>query len=306
MTSTPTPGDLQALFRERGYVAGESLATALRLVVALDKPLLLEGPAGVGKTEAAKTLALALNTRLIRLQCYEGLDAQAALYEWNYARQLLHLRAAELGGASVGDDELYGEKFLLARPLLQAIREERAPVLLIDEVDRADDAFEAFLLELLAEWQITVPELGTLTARSRPHVILTSNRSRELSDALRRRCLYHWVEYPSARQELEIVHARLPQVNETLARQVTDAIQTLRALPLGKPPGVAETLDWAAALASLHRDHLDGGAIEATLGAVLKLREDQLLAAPTLRQIAAKAAEQAAGQQAAVPVADGS
>ncbi|GHF52341.1 MoxR-like ATPase [Deinococcus metalli] len=295
----PTPADIQTLFRARGYVAGEALATALRLVVALDKPLLLEGPAGVGKTEAAKTLALALDTRLIRLQCYEGLDAQAALYEWNYARQLLHLRAAELSGARVGDDELYGETFLLARPLLQAIREERAPVLLIDEVDRADDAFEAFLLELLAEWQVTVPELGTLHARSRPHVILTSNRSRELSDALRRRCLYHWVEYPTARQELEIVHARLPGVNARLARQVTDAIHTLRALPLGKPPGVAETLDWAAALASLHRDHLDAASIEATLGAVLKLREDQLLAAPTLRQLAAKAAEPAA------PVADG-
>ena len=298
--SAPTPADLQALFRARGYVTGEALATALRLVVALDKPLLLEGPAGVGKTEAAKTLALALGTKLIRLQCYEGLDAQAALYEWNYARQLLHLRAAELGGQGVGDDELYGEKFLLARPLLQAIREDKAPVLLIDEVDRADDAFEAFLLELLAEWQITVPELGTLSARSRPHVILTSNRSRELSDALRRRCLYHWVEYPTARQELEIVHARLPQVNETLARQVTDAIHALRALPLGKPPGVAETLDWAAALASLHRDHLDAASVEATLGAVLKLREDQLLAAPTLKQLAAKASA------AAGPVADGS
>ncbi|PNY80906.1 AAA family ATPase [Deinococcus koreensis] len=297
--ATPAPSDLQTLFRERGYVAGEALATSLRLVVALGKPLLLEGPAGVGKTEAAKTLALALNTRLIRLQCYEGLDAQAALFEWNYARQLLHLRAAELGGHAVGDDELYGEKFLLARPLLQAIREDASPVLLIDEVDRADDAFEAFLLELLAEWQITVPELGTLHARSRPHVILTSNRSRELSDALRRRCLYHWVEYPTARQELEIVHARLPGMNEALARQVTAAVQTLRALPLGKPPGVAETLDWAAALVSLHRDHLDMGAIESTLGAVLKLREDQLLAAPTLQQLANKATEHLSGERAA-------
>lgn len=290
MTSAMTsPAQLQALFRERGYVANEALATALRLVVAMGKPLLLEGPAGVGKTEAAKTLALALNTKLIRLQCYEGLDAQAALYEWNYARQLLHLRAAELGGEHLGDEALYGEQFLMARPLLQAIREEQAPVLLIDEVDRADDAFEAFLLELLAEWQITVPELGTITARSRPHVILTSNRSRELSDALRRRCLYHWVEYPNTRQELEIVHARLPGINETLAQQVTSTIHALRDLPLGKPPGVAETLDWAAALVSLHRDHLDAQAIEATLGAVLKLREDQVLAARTLQQVAVQA-----------------
>ncbi|GGM09946.1 AAA family ATPase [Deinococcus aerophilus] len=284
----PTPADLQADFRARGYVTGEALSTALRLVVALQKPLLLEGPAGVGKTEAAKTLAGVLGTRLIRLQCYEGLDAQAALYEWNYARQLLHLRAAEVGGARVDDDELYGERFLMARPLLQAICEDVSPVLLIDEVDRADDAFEAFLFELLAEWQITVPELGTISARTRPHVILTSNRSRELSDALRRRCLYHWVEYPSARQELEIVHARLPGVNAALARQVTDAVHALRQLPLGKPPGVAETLDWAAALLSLHRDHLDAPSIEATLGAVLKLREDQLLAAPTLRGVAAQ------------------
>lgn len=283
----PTPAEVQALFRERGYVASEALATALRLVVALNKPLLLEGPAGVGKTEAAKTLASALGTRLIRLQCYEGLDSQAALYEWNYARQLLHLRAAELGGEKLTDEDLYGEQFLLARPLLQAIREDTAPVLLIDEVDRADDAFEAFLLELLAEWQITVPELGTLTARSRPHVILTSNRSRELSDALRRRCLYAWVEYPTRAQELEIVYARLPGINERLAEQVTTTIHALRQLPLGKPPGVAETLDWAAALVSLHRDHLDAQSIEATLGAVLKLREDQVLAATTLKTVAA-------------------
>ncbi|MCD0177981.1 MoxR family ATPase, partial [Deinococcus sp. 14RED07] len=240
----PSPTDLQEAFLARGYVADDALATALRLVVALGKPLLLEGPAGVGKTEAAKTLAATLGTRLIRLQCYEGLDAQSALYEWNYARQLLHLRAAELGGlGSVTDEDLYSERFLMARPLLQAIREEQAPVLLIDEVDRADDAFEAFLLELLAEWQITVPELGTIEARTRPHVILTSNRSRELSDALRRRCLYHWTEYPSRAQELAIVHARLPGVNETLAQQVTNAVHALRALPLGKPPGVAETLD---------------------------------------------------------------
>lgn len=286
MTAPREPPDLRAAFRERGYVAGDALATALRLVVALGKPLLLEGPAGVGKTEAAKTLAAALGTRLIRLQCYEGLDAQSALYEWNYARQLLHLRAAEAGGRPVSDADLYGPEFLMQRPLLEAIRQPAPPVLLIDEVDRADDAFEAFLLELLAEWQVTVPELGTLTATARPHVLLTSNRARELGDALRRRCLYLWVDYPSRAEELEIVRARLPGIDGALAGQVTRAVHALRELPLGKPPGVAETLDWAAALVALHRDHLDAEALELTLGAVLKLREDQLLARPVLDKLA--------------------
>lgn len=286
MTQSPSPPDLQAAFRARGYVAGDALVTALRLVVALGKPLLLEGPAGVGKTEAAKTLAAALGTRLIRLQCYEGLDAQAALYEWNYARQLLHLRAAEVSGRAVSDADLYGPQFLMQRPLLEAIRQEVPPVLLIDEVDRADDAFEAFLLELLAEWQVTVPELGTLTAIARPHVLLTSNRARELSDALRRRCLYLWVDYPTQAQELEIVRARLPGIQETLAAQVTRAVHALRELPLGKPPGVAETLDWAAALVALHRDWLDAEALDLTLGAVLKLHEDQQLARATLHKLA--------------------
>ncbi|WP_272976874.1 AAA family ATPase [Deinococcus geothermalis] len=286
MTQSPSPPDLQAAFRARGYVAGDALVTALRLVVALGKPLLLEGPAGVGKTEAAKTLAAALGTRLIRLQCYEGLDAQAALYEWNYARQLLHLRAAEVSGRAVSDADLYGPQFLMQRPLLEAIRQEVPPVLLIDEVDRADDAFEAFLLELLAEWQVTVPELGTLTAIARPHVLLTSNRARELSDALRRRCLYLWVDYPTQAQELEIVRARLPGIQETLAAQVTRAVHALRELPLGKPPGVAETLDWAAAIVALHRDWLDAEALDLTLGAVLKLHEDQQLARATLHKLA--------------------
>lgn len=281
------PADLNAAFRARGYVAGEALGTALRLVTLLGRPLLLEGPAGVGKTEAAKTLADVLGTRLIRLQCYEGLDAQAALYEWNYARQLLHLRRAEATGREPSDAELYGETFLMRRPLLQAISEDVPPVLLIDEVDRADDAFEAFLLELLAEWQVTVPELGTISARTRPHVVLTSNRARELSDALRRRCLYHWVEYPSRAQELEIVRARLPEVTAALAAQVTRAVHALRELPLGKPPGVAETLDWARALSVLGYETLDARALHTTLGAVLKLREDAQLAAPLLeRQLA--------------------
>ena len=280
--NTPSQQELQEAFRARGYVAGAALATSLRLVVALGKPLLLEGPAGVGKTEAAKTLAAALGTRLIRLQCYEGLDAQAALYEWNYARQLLHLRRAETAGQTTDDAELYSERFLLRRPLLEAISTEAPCVLLIDEVDRADDAFEAFLLELLAEWQVTVPELGTLSARSRPHVLLTSNRSRELGDALRRRCLYHWAEYPTPEQELEIVCARLPGIGAALAEQVTAAVHQLRELPLSKAPGVAETIDWAAALIALHREQLDAEALELTLGAVIKLREDALLAQAAL------------------------
>ncbi|WP_424951373.1 AAA family ATPase [Deinococcus sp.] len=271
--SLPLP-DVQAAFRERGYVASGPLSTALRLVTALGRPLLLEGPAGVGKTEAAKTLSLALGTRLIRLQCYEGLDAQSALYEWNYPRQLLRLRLTEGQGQEA---DLYGPDFLLRRPLLDAISQPVAPVLLIDEVDRADDAFEAFLLELLAEWQISIPELGTVTAITRPYVILTSNRARELSDALRRRCLYLWVDYPTPEEELEIIHSRLPGVSEALARQVGAAVAYLRALPLSKAPGVAETLDWAEALTLLHQDALTPQVVRDTLGCVLKLREDQQL-----------------------------
>ena len=274
--------DLQGAFRELGYVASGPLSTALKLVTALGRPLLLEGPAGVGKTEAAKTLALALGTRLIRLQCYEGLDAQSALYEWNYPRQLLRLRQSELQGQREearghAETDLYGPEFLLRRPLLEAISQPVAPVLLIDEVDRADDAFEAFLLELLAEWQISIPELGTVHAVTRPHVILTSNRARELSDALRRRCLYLWVDYPAPEEELHIIRSRLPHIDETLARQVGAAVAYLRALPLSKAPGVAETLDWAEALVVLHHDALTPQVVQDTLGCVLKLREDQQL-----------------------------
>lgn len=271
----PLP-DVQAAFRERGYVASGPLSTALKLVTALGRPLLLEGPAGVGKTEAAKTLAQALGTRLIRLQCYEGLDAQSALYEWNYPRQLLRLRLGEQAGHA-HETDLYGPDFLLRRPLLEAISQPVAPVLLIDEVDRADDAFEAFLLELLAEWQISIPELGTISAVTRPHVILTSNRARELSDALRRRCLYLWVDYPGPEAELEIIRTRLPGVSEALARQVGAAVSYLRSLPLSKAPGVAETLDWAEALTVLHQDALTPEVVQDTLGCVLKLREDQQL-----------------------------
>ncbi len=279
MTALP---DLQGAFRELGYVASGPLSTALRLVTALGRPLLLEGPAGVGKTEAAKTLALALGTRLIRLQCYEGLDAQSALYEWNYPRQLLRLRQSELQGQREdarghAETDLYGPEFLLRRPLLEAISQPVAPVLLIDEVDRADDAFEAFLLELLAEWQISIPELGTVHAVTRPHVILTSNRARELSDALRRRCLYLWVDYPGPEEELHIIRSRLPHIDEALARQVGAAVSYLRSLPLSKAPGVAETLDWAEALVVLHHDALSAEVVQDTLGCVLKLREDQQL-----------------------------
>ena len=268
---------MQGALRERGYVASGPLATALTLLTALGRPLLLEGPAGVGKTEAAKTLSQALGTRLIRLQCYEGLDAQSALYEWNYPRQLLSLRQSELRKDSHAETDLYGPEFLLRRPLLEAISQPVAPVLLIDEVDRADDAFEAFLLELLAEWQISIPELGTVHAVTRPHVILTSNRARELSDALRRRCLYLWVDYPGGEEELQIIRSRLPHVSEALARQVGAAVTYLRGLPLSKAPGVAETLDWAEALTLLHQDALTPQVVQDTLGCVLKLREDQQL-----------------------------
>jgi MoxR-like ATPase len=264
-------------FRERAFVVDEGFATALQIMIALEKPLLIEGPAGVGKTESAKVLAEVLGTRLIRLQCYEGLDALTALYEWNYPRQMLHARLSEAGDSSLEEREaqIFGERFLLKRPLLEAITEAQSPVLLIDEVDRADEAFEAFLLEVLAEWQVTIPELGTIRAVHKPRVILTSNRTRELSDALRRRCLFVWLPYPSLEQEIDILHARLPGLSERLARQIAGLMQVLRGLPLQKAPGVAESLDWAMALMSLHRDHLDARAVEQTLGCVLKVHEDR-------------------------------
>jgi MoxR-like ATPase len=264
-------------FRSHGFIATEPFATALQLVLALDKPLLIEGPAGVGKTESAKVLAEVLETRLIRLQCYEGLDALTALYEWNYPRQMLRIRMSENDGSSLEEREaqIFGESFLLKRPLLEAITQDRAPVLLIDEVDRADEAFEAFLLEVLAEWQVTIPELGTIRARHKPHVILTSNRTRELSDALRRRCLFFWLPYPSLEEEIAILDARVPGLPERLADQIARAMQAFRSMTLQKAPGVAESLDWAMALMSLHRDHLDGETIAQTIGCVLKVREDQ-------------------------------
>jgi MoxR-like ATPase len=278
----------RARFRERGFIVDDAFATALQLVVSLEKPLLIEGPAGVGKTESAKVLADTLGTRLIRLQCYEGLDQMAALYEWNYPRQMLRARLSESSDASIGEREaqMFGEEFLLRRPLLEAITQDRAPVLLIDEVDRADEAFEAFLLEVLGEWQVTIPELGTIRATHKPYVVLTSNRTRELSDALRRRSLFLWLPYPTLEQEIEILHARLPGLADRLARQIAQVMQTLRTLPLQKAPGVAESLDWAMALMSLHRDHLDRGMLERTLGCVLKVHEDHAVLAEHLAAIA--------------------
>jgi len=221
-------------------------------------------------------LAESLDTRLIRLQCYEGLDALTALYEWNYPRQMLRIRMSEGEGGSVEEREaqIFSEEFLLKRPLLEAITQDKSPVLLIDEVDRADEAFEAFLLEVLAEWQVTIPELGTIRARHAPHVILTSNRTRELSDALRRRCLFFWIPYPTLDAEIAILHARIPGLSERLAEQIARSMQVFRGLPLQKAPGVAESLDWARALINLHRDHLDEAALEQTLGCVLKVRDD--------------------------------
>lgn len=274
MMDAPT---ICARFRECGFVVDEAFATALQIMLALEKPLLIEGPAGVGKTESAKVLAEVLDTRLIRLQCYEGLDAMAALYEWNYPRQMLHARLSETEDLSLEEREaqIFSEKFLLKRPLLEAISQDRAPVLLIDEVDRADEAFEAFLLEVLAEWQVTIPELGTIRARNKPYVVVTSNRTRELSDALRRRCLFLWLPYPSLEQEIEILHARVPGLSDRIARQIAKIMQVLRGLSLQKAPGVAESLDWAMALMSLHRDHLDPHTLEETLGCVLKVHEDR-------------------------------
>jgi MoxR-like ATPase len=268
---------IKRLLEEQVYVTDAAVATALYLAMTLGKPLLVEGPAGVGKTEIAKVLAKALNTKLIRLQCYEGLDATTALYEWNYPRQLLHIKLEEASPIPEAEKEatIFSEAFLLKRPLLQAITEhERAPVLLIDEIDRSDEEFEAFLLEVLSDFQVTIPEIGTITATHRPHVVLTSNRSRDLSDALRRRCLYHWIDYPSLEKELAIVHARVPGISETLSRDVTKIIQQTRTMSLSKVPGVAETLDWATALVALNATQVDAEVLDETIGCFLKDEAD--------------------------------
>jgi MoxR-like ATPase len=258
------------------YVTDAPVATAVHLAMTLRKPLLIEGHAGVGKTEAAKVMARMLGTNLIRLQCYEGLDASTALYEWNYQKQLLHIKLGETSNRSVGEkeQEIFSEPFLLKRPLLQAITQDASPVLLVDELDRADEEFEAFLLEIFSEWQITIPEIGTIKATHPPHVVLTSNRTRELSDALRRRCLYLWIDYPPFEKEVRIVERKVPGVNGRLAREVARFMETLRTVRLAKVPGVAETLDWAQALTALHADHLDEAVVAETLGCVLKDADD--------------------------------
>jgi|SRR5216683_1967406 len=270
-------GDVVRGFERLGYITDTALATVIFLGIKLGKPVLLEGHAGLGKTEVAKVLASLLGTQLIRLQCYEGLDVNSAVYEWNYQKQLLAIKIEEGTNQSVEEKEkhIFSREFLLERPLLQAIQaQQSSPVLLIDEVDRADEAFEAFLLELLSDFQISIPELGTIRAQHVPLVILTSNRNRELSDALKRRCLYHWIDYPSLEKELRIVTARLPGIPQELGRQVVAFIQAVRNLALSKSPGVAETLDWAQALIALGRKRLDAGSVEETLGCVSKSLED--------------------------------
>jgi MoxR-like ATPase len=266
--------ELERALAAATYLPDRGLSTALYLSLSLEKPLLLEGEAGVGKTEAAKSVATALGARLIRLQCYEGLDVAHAVYEWNYARQLLHIRAAQEG--TVDESELFGPEFLIRRPLLEAVEAHEPVVLLIDEIDRADEEFEAFLLELLSDFQITIPELGTITAERRPYVVLTSNRTRELHDALKRRCLFHWIGHPSLEREIEIVKLRVPGVPERLAAEAAAFVAGLRTLDLAKPPGLAETIDWARALAALGKQELDVETVEATLGSVLKYHEDLL------------------------------
>ena len=270
------PEELKERYLDRGYIASDEFATAFGLMLALEKPLLLEGPAGVGKTESAKVLADVLGTKLIRLQCYEGLDAASTLYEWNYPKQLLRIRLTENEDIPVDarEAQIFGQEFMLRRPLLEAILQDRAPVLLIDEIDRADEAFEAFLLEVLGEFQVTIPEIGTLRARHRPAVVLTSNRARELSDALRRRCLYLWLDYPSFEREIEILRARVPGLDARLATQIASFMRFLRDQPLQKAPGVAEAIDWGVALAELHRKVLDEETLELTRGCVIKAQED--------------------------------
>jgi MoxR-like ATPase len=290
--------DVISALGEHGYLADEGLATAVFLGLRMRRPLLLEGEPGVGKTEVAKVLARWTGSELLRLQCYEGIDAAQAVYEWDYSRQLLHLRAVEASHAPVVEDELYSERFLVRRPLLEAVAARGAvpPVLLVDEVDRADDEFEAFLLEILADYAVTIPELGTFRADTPPIVVLTSNRTRDLHDALKRRCLYHWIGHPDFERELAIVKLRVPGVEDGLARQVAAAVGALRDLELYKPPGVAETIDWAHALSALGRRTLDERSVAATLGTVLKYREDlERVQATGLEALVASAAAAAAG-----------
>jgi MoxR-like ATPase len=266
--------EVERALADAGYLPDRGLATAVYLATATRRPLLLEGEAGVGKTEVAKTLARILTAELIRLQCYEGIDSAQALYEWDYARQLLYVRAIQEGEVRERLADLYGPEFLIERPLLRALRAGPAAVLLVDEVDRADDEFEAFLLEVLSDFSVTVPEIGTIAAAEPPVVVVTSNRTRELHDALKRRCLYHWIDFPTLEREVAIVRLRVPDVSEALARSVAEAVSRLRALELAKPPGVAETIDWARGLAILGVDSVDGDAARDTLGWAVKNVED--------------------------------
>jgi MoxR-like ATPase len=280
--------ELQQALRGQAYLADRGLATSIFLAASLDKPLLLEGEAGVGKTEVAKVLASLLGRKLIRLQCYEGIDASQALYEWNYSRQLIAVRAMEAERAETHVEDLFGPEFLVERPLLAAIRAGSSAVLLVDELDRADDEFEAFLLEVLSEFAVTIPEIGRVAAEEPPIVVVTSNRTRELHDALRRRCLYHWIDHPELAREVEIVRTRAPGIPEALARDVARAVSRLRALDVAKRPGVAETIDWANALAFLGAERLDEASAAETLGAVLKDHEDQELAAENIVEVVAE------------------
>jgi len=280
---------IQQAMAEQGYITDRATATAAYLAITLHKPLLVEGPPGVGKTEIAKVLAGVLDTELIRLQCYEGLDVATSLYEWNYAKQLLHIKLGEGTGQSVGEREahIFSEPFLLERPLLRAIRASRQTVLLIDEIDRSDEEFEAFLLEVLSEHQVTIPEIGTVRATYEPCVVLTSNRTRELSEALRRRCLYLWIDYPSLEKEVEIVRAKVPAIDTSLAGSIAAFVQAIRRQRLVKTPGVAETLDWAHALVALGAESIDDETTTETLGCVLKDEAD-------IRQIRADVASRGA------------
>ena len=290
MGNPGTVGELAETLRQGGYLADRGLATALFVALSLNRPILLEGEVGVGKTEVAKVIASVFGRKLIRLQCYEGIDTNQALYEWDYARQMLHIRALSEHQAAGPDgsdavDKLFGPKFLLERPLLEAVRAGDRAVLLIDEIDRADDEFEAFLLEVLSDFQISIPEIGTVKAESPPLVVLTSNRTRELHDALKRRCLYHWIGYPAAEREVEIVLIREPGIPAALARKVVAAVHRLRELDLAKPPGVAETIDWARTLDFLGEADLHAGNAQDTLGAVIKDRDDLEVVSDNLAEI---------------------
>ena len=288
LASIKTIDDLESALRAHNYIAERGLATAIFLALKLRRPLFLEGEAGVGKTEIAKVLAQALGTELIRLQCYEGLDVNHAVYDWNYTRQIMHIRLMEAKGEQIADEEaeLFGPKFLLKRPLLQAIEDsrEKPPVLLIDELDRSDEEFEAFLLEVLSDFQITIPEIGTIKASEPPIVVITSNRTREIHDALKRRCIYQWIDYPSFEKELAIVRAKVPDAPAQLAKQVTQFVQELRRAELYKLPGVAETLDWITALVALDQTALDERIVDETLGVILKYQDDVVKARTELNK----------------------